>query len=175
MISRLEHMESTGYVERETDRIEWMLLDAPTWVNLADGELVGTPPVGSSRDTITVTMEGASALTGRTAEHTVTLAITPSDDPLDPGDPPESIGLAVTPNPFEVSAKIVLSVPESAVVTVSVFNASGAHVTTLIDSVVLPAREHTFSWEPGNLASGIYFIRADIGGKLITARTLFVR
>ncbi len=175
MISRLEHMESTGYVERETDRIEWTLLDAPTWINLADGELVGTPPVGSSRDTISVTMEGASALTGRTVEHAVTLAIIPSDDPLDPGDIPESIGLAVTPNPFEVSAKIVLSVPESAVVTVSVFNASGAHVTTLIDNVVLPAREHQFVWEPGNLASGIYFIRADIGGKLITARTLFVR
>jgi hypothetical protein len=175
LISRLEHIESTGFVERETDRIEWTLLDAPTWLNLADGELVGTPPVGSLRDTISVTMEGASVLTGRMAEHVVTLAIIPSDDPLDPGDLPESIGLAVTPNPFEVSAKIALDVPESVVVSVSVFNASGAHVTTLIDNTVLPAREHQIIWEPGNLASGVYFIRADIGGKIITARTLFVR
>ncbi|HDS73980.1 MAG TPA: T9SS type A sorting domain-containing protein, partial [Firmicutes bacterium] len=175
MISRLEHMERTGYVERETDRIEWRLLDAPTWLNLVDGELVGTPPEGSVRDTITVTMEGASALTGRTVEHAVSLAISPSDDPSDPDDIPESIALAVTPNPFEVSAKIALSVPESAVVTISVYNTSGALVTTLIDNTVVSAREHQITWEPGNLASGVYFIRADIGGKIITARMLFVR
>lgn len=63
------------------------------------------------------------------------------------------------PNPFSGSAtNIVFSVPESAQVTISVYDVTGRRVGTVLDETVAAGR-HTVPFSAEGLASGVYIYR----------------
>ncbi|MCB2211073.1 T9SS type A sorting domain-containing protein [bacterium] len=69
------------------------------------------------------------------------------------------------PNPFNPTCAVDVSLPEASELTVSVFNVMGQRVATLASGIT-PAGAHSFSFDGSQLSSGIYFIRAEVPGKL---------
>lgn len=62
------------------------------------------------------------------------------------------------PNPFNSRTRIELQVPESGPATISIFNVQGRRIGQ-IHRGFLPRGKHYFHWDPGNAASGIYFLK----------------
>ena len=67
------------------------------------------------------------------------------------------------PNPFNPSTEIRFSVPRAGRVHLAVYNLRGELVRTLFDED-LPAGEHSFTFEGGRLASGVYLYRVQAEG-----------
>ena len=91
------------------------------------------------------------------------------------GDTPQSYVLSVSnfPNPFNPSTTISYTVPSRGNVTVAIFDARGARVTTLIDNKSVDAGTYRTEWigrtDGGAVvSSGVYFARIEFNG---TART----
>lgn len=66
------------------------------------------------------------------------------------------------PNPFNPATAISFSLPSAQRVRLSIYNVTGQLVATLIDRS-LEAGEHTYNWDAGNLASGMYIYRLETG------------
>jgi hypothetical protein len=66
------------------------------------------------------------------------------------------------PNPFNPSTAIRYSLPQSAAVTLKIFNLTGQEVATLVHQQQT-AGEHTVSWNAEKLASGVYMYRLQAG------------
>lgn len=83
----------------------------------------------------------------------------------DPGLPFKyEIGTAY-PNPFNPSTTISVSLPLAAPIRVDVYNVLGRRVTTLAEGT-LTAGVHKLVWNARGLASGVYFVRAEVPGKV---------
>jgi hypothetical protein len=66
------------------------------------------------------------------------------------------------PNPFNPSTTIRYSVPVQGQVTLRIYNMLGQEVAKLVNGV-LPAGNHTVSFDAGQLATGIYFYELKAG------------
>ncbi|MFH0766437.1 MAG: T9SS type A sorting domain-containing protein, partial [Calditrichota bacterium] len=67
------------------------------------------------------------------------------------------------PNPFNASTRISFDLPEAAMVTLAVYDVQGRQAAVLVRRE-LAAGSHLVSWNPSNLASGIYLIRMTAPG-----------
>ncbi len=75
------------------------------------------------------------------------------------------------PNPFNAMTTVSIAMPEAANLTVRVYNISGQQVATLIDGRV-SAGQHSFVFDGHDLASGLYFIRANVPGQIDELRKI---
>jgi photosystem II stability/assembly factor-like uncharacterized protein len=66
------------------------------------------------------------------------------------------------PNPFNPTTTIEFSVPQSGFVSLRIFNAFGAVVSTLVSEELRPGVYKT-SWDAGGNAGGVYFYRLEQG------------
>ncbi len=78
------------------------------------------------------------------------------------------------PNPFNPSTTISYHVSKADKVTLKVFDALGKEVTTLVNKEQAPGI-YKVSWNAGNLASGAYFYRLEIGSDIITKKALLLK
>jgi len=78
------------------------------------------------------------------------------------------------PNPFNPSTNIQFEVPETALVTLTVFNSLGQQVEVLV-SGIRRAGVHQVSFDASDLASGIYFYRLTTPKKVFTEKMLLVK
>lgn len=69
------------------------------------------------------------------------------------------------PNPFNPSTTISVSLPEIADLSVRVYNVTGQQVAELANGRI-SAGQHSFTFDGSSLASGLYFVRANVPGKL---------
>jgi len=88
-------------------------------------------------------------------------------------------GLAApAPNPTTASSSVQLSLPQTEMVRVSVYNIRGQEVAVLADGVMQAGR-HEFAWggrtQNGPAASGVYFIRARGNSREATRRLVLTR
>ncbi|MDX1739692.1 MAG: T9SS type A sorting domain-containing protein, partial [Rhodothermales bacterium] len=60
------------------------------------------------------------------------------------------------PNPFNPSTTIAFDMPQSAAVTLSVYNVLGQRVATLVDNKVVPAGRQQVAFDASGLPSGVY-------------------
>jgi len=67
------------------------------------------------------------------------------------------------PNPFNPSTSVTIQMPNAAPLSVKVYNLLGKEVATLADNH-FDAGSYRITFNAGNLASGIYFIHADVPG-----------
>ena len=65
------------------------------------------------------------------------------------------------PNPFNPATQIRFSIAEQGFVSLRIYNLLGQELLTLVDGV-LHAGVHTTTWNPTNMASGVYFYRLEV-------------
>jgi hypothetical protein len=93
---------------------------------------------------------------------------------------PDHVFLAQNrPNPFARLTQIEYGVPRRMHVGISVYNAAGQRVQTLVDEVKAPGY-HVVSWSGTDnlgrrLAEGIYFVRIETDELVDTKKTIFIR
>ena len=78
------------------------------------------------------------------------------------------------PNPFNPTTTIRYSIPRSSHVKLRVFNIIGQQVAELVKENQARGNYIT-SLESGNLASGVYFYRLEVGGFSQTKKMLLMR
>jgi hypothetical protein len=106
------------------------------------------------------------------------------DIAVNPTDIPDGtigkFGLAQnTPNPFNPKTQIAFSLPESADVTLSVYDVAGRRVATLVDRN-LPAGPYAVEWNGCSdngekVASGVYFYRLTAGEKETSRKMVLLK
>lgn len=79
------------------------------------------------------------------------------------------------PNPFNPSTQIRFAVPQSAPVTLEVFEVTGRKVATLLDGTRMNAGWHVASFDASNLGSGTYVYRIQSAGTTQTRTMVLVR
>jgi len=79
------------------------------------------------------------------------------------------------PNPFNPSTEIRFSIPQSELVTLTVYNVLGEQIATLIQSN-LTAGSHSISFNTNNaISSGVYFYHLQAGNFVETKQMLLVK
>ena len=76
------------------------------------------------------------------------------------------------PNPFNPTTRIEYSLPESALVTLTVFDGLGRTVAELVGGSQ-PAGHHSAVWNPDELGSGVYFYRL-VAGDFAETKSMFL-
>ncbi|MCB2211880.1 T9SS type A sorting domain-containing protein [bacterium] len=72
---------------------------------------------------------------------------------------------AVYPNPFNAATTIHVTLPATAELNVTIYNITGQQVATVANST-FNAGEHRLTFDASTLASGLYFVRAEVPGEL---------
>jgi hypothetical protein len=78
------------------------------------------------------------------------------------------------PNPFNPSTKIAFDLVENNPVTLTVYNATGQVVATLIDGVQFTKGRHAIAFDSGNLTSGLYFYTVKIGNEFTATKKMLL-
>jgi len=78
------------------------------------------------------------------------------------------------PNPFNPSTKIRFTIPEASIVNLTVFNAIGEQVKTLVNNYY-DAGSHEVIFNASNLTSGIYFVRMESGSFVSTRKITLLK
>ena len=78
------------------------------------------------------------------------------------------------PNPFNPSTTIGFSLPEADMVRVTIFDALGREVTTLLSST-LPAGTHSRTWDASGYAGGVYLYRLQAGSFVQTRKLIVLK
>ncbi|MBS1262698.1 MAG: hypothetical protein MAG453_02060 [Calditrichaeota bacterium] len=91
----------------------------------------------------------------------------------DPDSPPAQSACVSEPhpNPFNSTSSVTIRLPQAGELTADVFDVTGRRVATLADGLY-PAGRHTLTFDASALASGLYFIRASVPGRLDEVRKL---
>ena len=78
------------------------------------------------------------------------------------------------PNPFNPVTNIAFSIPTQDHVRLTIFNALGEQITTLIDEI-RPPGNHRVTFNAADIVSGLYFYRLEFSGQTITKKMLIVK
>ena len=82
--------------------------------------------------------------------------------------------LKTYPNPFNPSLIIQVSAPPGVVLNVDVFSYDGRFIANLYSGKQFTTVQ-TLNWKPGNIPSGIYFIRSSVNGKEQFKKVTFIK
>lgn len=78
------------------------------------------------------------------------------------------------PNPFNPSTTIEFSLPEAGFATLAVYDILGRQIATLV-SGELSAGKHTYHWDSGEWASGVYLYRLSAGNTTLTRKMQIIK
>ena len=81
---------------------------------------------------------------------------------------------AAYPNPFNPVTRLSLTIPDNGNVNVQVYNLHGQIVSTLL-SGHQPANTYSLVWDASNVPSGMYFVKAEIGGFTETQKLMLIK
>ena len=83
-------------------------------------------------------------------------------------------GLDVFPNPINTNSRIEFFMPESGLMSLSLFNSLGTEILT-IDKSYLDYGKHSYNLNAANLESGVYYIKLAVDGKLATKKIVIIK
>lgn len=78
------------------------------------------------------------------------------------------------PNPFNPTTRIEFEIPESDHVTVSILDALGRHISTLMEQT-LSAGSHTVAFDGSGMSSGTYFVRLTVPQGSATTKMILLK
>lgn len=85
-----------------------------------------------------------------------------------------TLGIAAATNPIVGSSAVNFSTPVGGMATVQVFDLAGRSVQTLVNEEVT-AGSHTVNWTPGQMASGVYFVRLTTPAGTVSTQAMVLR
>jgi hypothetical protein len=88
--------------------------------------------------------------------------------------PSPTIALSASPNPWSGSTQVSFEAPQGTHTTVDVFDVRGRLVAQLFDAPATGAMQ-TMPWNASNLASGVYFLRAQSGRVSSTKKVMLLK
>ena len=95
-------------------------------------------------------------------------------DRLRPDQGDQLVSFSSHPNPFNPETTISYELNDDAKVKIAVYNTLGQRVASLVDQNQ-PAGAYQFKWNAGNHASGFYFIKLDVDGRIFTQRLILTK
>jgi hypothetical protein len=84
------------------------------------------------------------------------------------------IGIAISPNPFNIQATLSFMLPEAGNINIKAYDVTGREVATIYAGSS-SAGWHEIKWEANNQNSGIYFIRIQTERYSKIIRTLLLK
>lgn len=126
-------------------------------------------------------LDGGLYLTGRKNElqNTGVALLRAANGVFVQAEPPlplrENVQLALAPNPFSGSTTFHLDIRQGGSFSLEVIDLCGRPVARLLQDRKLSAGKHTFAWQAGEQASGVYFYRlsgpgGSASGKMVVSR-----
>lgn len=80
------------------------------------------------------------------------------------------------PNPFNPSTTISFSIPESDLVTITIYDVLGRKVATILEGSFFESGRHYVPFDAGDLSSGIYLYRVTLQyGESITMQMMYIK
>lgn len=79
------------------------------------------------------------------------------------------------PNPANEKSTVEFNLTETANVSIEIYNATGASIATVVSNVTYTAGSHAITWETGDNASGLYFIKITANGNSITKELVIIK
>ena len=79
-----------------------------------------------------------------------------------------------TTNPFNPATRLSLTIPYNGNINVQVYNLHGQIVSTLL-SGHKSANTYSLVWDASNVPSGMYFVKAEIGGFTETQKLMLIK
>ncbi|MCP4632551.1 MAG: T9SS type A sorting domain-containing protein [candidate division Zixibacteria bacterium] len=120
--------------------------------------------------------EGSPAIgTGRYGEDRGACPLEPVDvNEQDSELPLNYASITSYPNPFNSNAMIKYIISEKAQVKIELYNILGQREAILADEM-MPAGQHTLSWNASDFKSGVYFARLIYGQQDATAKLILIK
>jgi len=78
------------------------------------------------------------------------------------------------PNPFNPTTRIEYRLPSDGFVSLKVYDVLGREVASLVDEVK-PAGVYTATWHATTVATGVYFTRLEMGGKVLAKKLMVLK
>ena len=124
-------------------------------------------------DEETVRIEAFAGSEGWVNSDTAFVEIEPSSDAKEQSVLPKKYAInSVYPNPFNPACSITISLPQTSPLTVAVYDILGRQVATLANNDMVSAGVVRYNFDGSHLASGIYFVRVAVPGKLHEVRKI---
>lgn len=79
------------------------------------------------------------------------------------------------PNPFNPQTHISFSLPESAQVSLQIFDTAGKLVETLLENSYCASGQYNYTWNAGTRSTGIYFAVLTSGSQRITQKMILLK
>jgi hypothetical protein len=157
------------YVVTADGRLLHAKLDQWEWIDLT-GSLAG--------ETILSVQHGPQSYRGvhvLTAEAGVFYGeLYPSGLSVDFPAPPATVRLEAAPNPFNPTTVLSFSAPAAAQARLTVHDARGRLVATLLADEPVQSGPVATTWQPRNLASGSYIARLLLDGEVVATRRVML-
>jgi hypothetical protein len=153
--------DGTGVFARSLNCFQGFGSGVPFGATTGDFDLDGLPDIAvvTSFDSLFVLYNAGPSFTGAP----VPLASAPGP----------ALG-PCTPNPVVASARIAYTLPARSHVRLSLFDAQGRRMTTLVDRM-MEAGRHETQLVPGALPNGVYLCRLEAGGAARSRKVMVVR
>jgi flagellar hook assembly protein FlgD len=88
---------------------------------------------------------------------------------------PTAFGLGnAYPNPFNPTTSVELAMPQDGFVSIKVYNIAGQIVATLHEGN-LTANSYSFTWDAVDVASGMYFLKAETAGNVDIQKIMLMK
>ena len=81
---------------------------------------------------------------------------------------------AAYPNPFNPSTSLDLDMPSEGYVSIHAYNLVGQVVGTIAEGN-MNAGTHNFTWDASDLSSGVYLIKAEYAGSVVTQKVILAK
>jgi hypothetical protein len=78
------------------------------------------------------------------------------------------------PNPFNPTTSFELAMPQDGFVSVKVYNIMGQLVATLFEGNVT-ANSYSYTWDAADVASGMYFLKAETAGNMDVQKIMLMK
>jgi len=101
--------------------------------------------------------------------------ITPVEPGKETSHPVEFVFHGAYPNPFNPTTILTFTLPHASAVTLDVFDINGRNVGAGFKPAQMSAGTHSFSFDGGDLSSGIYFVRLQAGEYTNTQKIVLLR
>jgi hypothetical protein len=82
--------------------------------------------------------------------------------------------MSVRPNPARSDVAVSWFLPRSGRIQLSVYDVAGRKIDTLVDRDLGPGF-HEFSWKPGSVQAGVYYLTIRVGSRIAKKSVVWMR